>query len=166
MEDFDKIIHYRSITADDADLLRRIYASTREDEMALVTHWSDQEKQAFLEHQFMAQHTYYQQNYGTGSFRIILANDQAAGRLYLFENADELRIIDIALLPEFRNKGYGGYILQNLLRQAASHHQLVKIHVERHNRALYLYERLGFEVKDDSNEIYLLMEWKSPETTT
>ncbi len=153
-------IDFRAIEADDEALLSAIYASTRADEMALVPAWSESEKAAFLEGQFKAQHHYYQQNYKNADFRIILFDRQAAGRLYLDRRAAEIRIVDISLLPEFRGKGLGELILRSILDEAAAKNLPVTIHVERFNKALNLYHRLGFKMLDDTHGVYLLMEWR------
>lgn len=148
-------ITLRPITPDDAALLYRVYASTREEEMALVD-WDDAQKEAFVTMQFTAQHTYYQEHYPDAAFQIILANGQPAGRLYVDRWPDELRIIDITLLPEFRNAGIGTALLEDILREAAQAGKPVRIHVERFNPAMHLYERLGFSMVGEHGVYYLM----------
>ena len=50
---------------------------------------------------FDAQHAYYQEHYAGAAFDVILVDGQPAGRLYVARESDEIRIIDIALLPEY-----------------------------------------------------------------
>ena len=52
----------------------------------------------------------------------------------------------------------------DLLVEAARDRKPVRIHVERHNPALRLYERLGF-VRLGDNGVYYLMEW-SPDVSS
>lgn len=151
----------RPIEAADEALLLAIYSSTREEEMALVPDWPAEQKTAFLRQQFLAQHHYYQQMYRHKQFCIILWEDQAAGRLYLDHNPDDLRIVDVALLPAFRGKGLGERLLRDILDAAAAAGKPVTIHVERQNRARHLYDRLGFRVINEDNAVYLLMEWRA-----
>lgn len=152
-------IQFRAIVADDEALLSAIYASTRADEMALVTAWTDADKAAFLEGQFKAQHVHYQHNYPNADFQVILFKGKAAGRLYLDRRATEIRIVDITLLPEFRGLGLGELILRSVLDEATGRNHSVSIHVERYNKALSLYHRLGFKMVDDAHPVYLFMEW-------
>lgn len=154
-------VTFRDIQEPDLPFLRRVYASTREDELALVD-WSGAEKDAFLNQQFHAQHVYYQQQFPDASYQVIVAGTDPAGRLYLDRRSDELRIIDIAILPEYRNQGIGSAILRDLLSEAAAAHKPVRIHVEMHNRALRFYERLGFR-RSDAYGVYYLMEWTPAE---
>lgn len=154
-------ITLRPITPPDEAFLCRLYASTREDEMALVD-WPETEKEAFLQMQFRAQHTYYMEHFRQAAFDLILLAGEPVGRLYLDRRAEEIRIIDIALLTEHRRKGIGGRLLKEILAEGESAGLPVRIHVERYNPALHLYYRLGFEKISDEG-VYYLMEWR-PET--
>ena len=62
--------------------------------------------------QFDAQHAHYQEHYAGAAFDVILVDGQPAGRLYVAREADEIRIVDIALLPEFCNRGIGTTLLR------------------------------------------------------
>jgi ribosomal protein S18 acetylase RimI-like enzyme len=150
-------ITLRPITAQDMHFLYRVFASTREDEMA-VWGWTTPQKETFLQMQFNAQHTHYQQRFGDASFDLILLDGEPVGRLYLQRRKDEIRVIDIALLTEHRGKGVGSALMQDILDQATQANLPVRIHVERNNPALRLYHRLGFREIDDQG-VYRSLEW-------
>jgi ribosomal protein S18 acetylase RimI-like enzyme len=147
----------RAAAPDDEELLYRVYAGTRTEELAPVP-WTEAQKEAFLRMQFRAQSQDYAANYPDAAFLVILVDGAPAGRLYVDRRQDELLIVDIALLPEHRGNGVGGAILRDLLAEAAAAGKPVRIHVEHMNPALRLYERLGFRRIGDRG-IYLLMEW-------
>lgn len=155
-------IRFRPIQAEDEGLLRKIYASTRMEELAQVD-WPQEQKDAFLNQQFLAQHDYYLKVYPDAFYWIIILGEQAVGRLYLHHGDTSHRIIDIALLPEFRNQGIGAFILQRIIKEAFAEGKSVSIHVEHFNPALHLYERIGFKHIDTFNSVYYLMEC-TPET--
>jgi ribosomal protein S18 acetylase RimI-like enzyme len=157
MRDMSLTIGFRPITDDDQGFLYELYASTRQDEMQLVP-WSDAEKEAFLRMQFTAQHKHYQEHYADAEYLVVLREDQPIGRLYVDRRETELRVLDIALLPEHRGQGIGGRLMRDLLAEAAAAGKAVRIHVEHNNPAMRLYDRLGF-VKIDENGVYYLMEW-------
>jgi ribosomal protein S18 acetylase RimI-like enzyme len=69
----------------------------------------------------------------------------------------EIRIVDIALLPDYRGNGIGTALLRDLFSEADAAGKTVTIHVERFNPALRLYERLGFSVAEDKG-VYLFLE--------
>ena len=150
-------IEHRPITDQDTEFLYTLYASTRAEEMAVLP-WNEQEKQEFLRMQFEAQHKFYQEQFCNAEFNIISINKKDIGRLYIDRRKDEIRVIDIALLPEHRGKGLGAKIMQEVLDEAASANTWVRIHVEHNNPAMRLYERLGFR-KIDDHGVYFLMEW-------
>lgn len=143
----------------DLDFLYLLYASSRADEMAMLD-WSKQQKEAFIRMQFDAQHLYYHEQFSTAKFDIIELDNKAIGRLYVDRRVDEIRIIDIALLPEYRGKGIGGEFMKSLIDEAASSKLSVTIHVEHNNPAMRLYQRLGFRhIRDEG--VYYFMEWKA-----
>ena len=153
-------LSFRPIGDADTEFLRRVYASTRAEEMELVD-WPEAEKEKFLDFQFDAQHRYYQEQFPAGRFDLIVWRGEPVGRFYLDSREDELRLIDIALLPEYRGRGLGGGILRDLLARATEERKAVRIHVEQNNPALRLYQRLGFRELEEQG-VYLLMEWRPP----
>lgn len=157
-------LHLRPIGAKDEDMLCQIYSATRTEELS-VTDWSTEKKQTFLRLQFQAQHTYYQINYDGADFLMIEYDGQPIGRLYVDRNFEHnsIRIIDISLLPQWRSKGIGRQILQDLIEYAASRQKPVTIHVESFNRAMNLYLALGFQLLSVTNGVYHLLEWKIKE---
>ena len=150
-------IHLRAVAAGEENFLFSVYASTRADEMARVE-WTAEQQEAFLRMQFRAQSQFYLENYVGAEFQVILLNDQPIGRLYIHRRDNEIRIMDIALLPEFRGQGIGSTLLQDILEQGKNLNLPVTIHVEQFNPALRLYQRLGFQPKEEKG-VYLLMEW-------
>jgi ribosomal protein S18 acetylase RimI-like enzyme len=133
-----------------------VYASTRAEELALVD-WDDAQKETFLRAQFDAQDAWYREAYAKASFDVILVDGEPAGRLYLHRGPSEIRIMDIALLPEHRGGGIGTSLLEELSAEADAAGKSLTIHVERMNPALSLYERLGFSVAEDKG-VYLFLE--------
>jgi len=148
---------FRPIRPDDQAFLLEVYASTRREELALVD-WDEDRKTAFLKMQFGAQHQYYQDYYPDTDFLIIVLDDLPVGRLYLARWPGEIRIVDLALLAAHRNAGIGTRILSDILAEATLAGKPVRIHVEKLNPALRLYERLGFTRIADKG-VYWFLEW-------
>ena len=149
----------RPIRDDDRDFLRGLYASTREEELAGVTDWSAEQKEAFLTQQFEAQHYQYQTYYAEASFDLVLEHGEPIGRLYVSRWEREIRVVDVALVPEARGRGLGTALLRELLAEGERTGRTVSIHVERFNRALRLYRRLGFRDVEEHGP-YFRMEWR------
>jgi ribosomal protein S18 acetylase RimI-like enzyme len=152
---FDDVV-LRPIREGDEDFLRRVYGETRREELDQVV-WEEGAREAFLQMQFEAQSKHYFQHYPGATFFVIEARGEAIGRLYFVHWPREIRVIDIALLPEARNRGIGGMLMENILTEARAGGKLVSIHVEKHNPAILFYQRLGFAPVEDKG-VYWLME--------
>lgn len=150
---------YRLRAINDSDLafLAKVYLSTRWQEMQQAP-WDDDQRRAFLQQQFEAQHQHYQEHFPNAEYAVIYQSLHAVGRLYVDQRQDEVRIVDIALLPEHCGQGLGGNILQDIISAANAKGKPVRIHVEKTNPAMRLYKRLGFYVIKDVG-IYDLMEF-------
>lgn len=148
-------VSLRPVEAGDEPFLLRVYASTRADELAPLP-WTHEQKAAFVAHQFAAQTAHYTQHYKGMTSDVIVVDGEPGGRLLVARWAEEIRIVDIALLPEFRGGGTGTSLLRGLIDEAATAGKRLSIHVEIHNPAMRLYERLGFRPAGDAG-VYLLM---------
>lgn len=152
----------RPIIDEDRLFLIDVYRSTRIEELNRAIDWTEEQKTAFILHQFNAQDDYYKKVYPEASFDVIMYDNIPVGRLYVerFLLEGTIRIIDIAILPPYRRLGIGKYLI-NLLMEEASHlNKSITIHVEVFNKALELYKRLGFEILKETNGVYYLMEWQ------
>lgn len=152
------MIALQPIAAGDVAFLLDVYASTRADELALLP-WTDAQKHDFIRMQFDAQHHAYRSHFPEAAFDLILVDGARAGRLYVDRPPHEVRIVDIALLPAYRGRGIGTTLITGLQQEAAAGDRPLRIHVERFNPALRLYERLGFTPLDDRG-VYLQLEWR------
>ena len=149
-------IALRPATAEDRDLLLAAYASTRSDELASVP-WSEDEKAAFVAMQFSAQDDWYRRVYPDGEFLVVMRAGAPIGRLYLADLPDEIRLVDLTLLPEHRGRGIGSRLLAHVVTRADAEGRSVRLHVEPWNPALRLYQRNGFTLLEERGA-YLFLE--------
>lgn len=163
MTNWQRRIQLRLFQQSDLPFLLQLYASTRESELA-QTPFSPEQKAAFLQQQFSAQLHHYTSYYNTELFNIVLLDQVAIGRLFVDHWSAEIRVVDISLMPDYQNQKIGTYLFQLLFTQSQQLQKPVSIHVEQHNPARLWYERLGFQHKSTTNEIYLLME-RQPDPT-
>lgn len=138
-------ITLRPVTEADQDFLLTAYSSTRAAEMAMVP-WSAEQKDAFVKGQFAAQTHHYAAAYPGASHEIICCDGVAAGRLFLDRGAQGFHILDVTILPLFRNAGIGSWVLRRILEEAGSNGQPVTIYVESFNPSLNLFRKLGFQL--------------------
>jgi ribosomal protein S18 acetylase RimI-like enzyme len=149
-------LRLRPVEDADRAFLVELYASTREDELAQVE-WDAGAKRVFVEQQFSAQDAHYRSNYPGATLDVIEVDGVPAGRLYVYRGPSDIRIMDIALAPDFRGRGIGTALLRKLMVEADGSGRKLSIHVEMNNPARSLYDRLGF-VPAGEHGIYVLME--------
>jgi len=149
-------IALRPVAPGDEPFLQRVFAGTRQEEMARLPLPAEQ-KAEFLRMQFAAQSRHFERSHPQAAYLLILLDAVPAGRLYLDRAPGEIRVLDIALLPEHRGAGIGTAVLQDVLREAEGAGCRVTLQVARSNRARRLYERLGF-VTTSEDEVYLALE--------
>ncbi|MGN6663663.1 MAG: GNAT family N-acetyltransferase [Solirubrobacterales bacterium] len=145
----------------DRPFMLSVYASVREPELE-ASGLPREQWGAFVEHQFEAQSHAYAA-YRDTSFEVVLVDSEPAGRLIVARWPEELRVVDIALLPQYRGHGIGEELMRSLLEEADERGVKASIHVERFNPAQRLYARLGFRPVSETG-VYLLLE-RPPRTT-
>jgi ribosomal protein S18 acetylase RimI-like enzyme len=155
-------ITLRAVTpADDAFLLS-VYTSSRAEEMKLVP-WTDEQKEAFVKMQFAAQKQHYAAMHPGASHDIIYCGEIPVGRVYVDRTPEELHILDITVLPQFRGRGTGQTLLRRLMDEAGASSKAVTIYIESFNPSLRLFEQLGFQKEREEGFQLLLKRRAQPQ---
>jgi GNAT superfamily N-acetyltransferase len=152
-------VSLRAIDDSDLPFLLRVYRSAREPELALLP-WNDEQKDAFCAMQFAAQDRGYREAYPDGEFLVIECDGALAGRLYRAASAGSLHVVDITMLPEWRNRGIGTALLRQEITRAEAAGRPLDLHVDKANPARQLYARLGFREIADAG-MYVRLQWRS-----
>ena len=152
-------VELRPVSESDNDFLLSVYASTREDELAQAE-WVEGQKEMFLRWQFDMQRREYESRFPDADYRVILVDQQPAGRIWIGADDKQIRLLDIALLPEFQNRGVGTALLHKLMSHAENEGKALRHMVfVLNNNAERFYERLGFKKIEDFGA-YKHMEWR------
>ena len=150
----------RPVSDNDDQFLLSVYASTREEELSQAE-WAEGQKEMFLRWQFDTQRREYSARFPNADYHVILVDERPAGRIWVGSDEEQIRLLDIALLPEFQNRGVGTTLLRRLMDQAAREGKALRHMVfVLNNDAHRFYERLGFRIIDDLGA-YKHMEWRS-----
>lgn len=135
-----------------------VYAATRREEFATLG-WSDEQFEVFCRMQFALQTRAYKMQFPDAQNCVVELDGQSIGRLMVNRAETEIRLIDIAFLPEFRGLGAGKILIENLQREAETAGKPLGLRVLTTNAsAIRLYERLGFVVIEN-NQTHLTMRW-------
>ena len=139
----------RVATNDDEAFLLSVYGSTREQELSQVQ-WQEGQREAFLKWQFEMQRREYGARFPDAEYNVIMIDNQPAGRMWIGRDKDEIRLLDIALLPEFQKRGAGTILLQRMIDEASAAQKPLRHMVfVLNDNAHRFYERLGFSVIED-----------------
>lgn len=154
----------RAATEEDYEELVRVYASERAAELDQVTWWDDAQKLEFCRSQYAAQKNEYDSRFPDAEYDVISVEGRTAGRIWVGRGEKEIRLLDIVLLPEFREQGIGAVLVGALIEEARSAGKRLRHMVFVMNEdARRFYERLGFRVFEEVGGGYLHMEWKQDE---
>jgi ribosomal protein S18 acetylase RimI-like enzyme len=150
----------RPVTDADEDFLVSIYAASRADELAQAQ-WEEGKQEAFVKWQFDLQRREYCVRFPDAEYYVIVIDDCPAGRIWIGRDDRQIRLLDIAILPEFQNRGAGTMLLRRLIDESkragkALRHMVFVLNNDAHR----FYERLGFVVIEEFGA-YKHMEWKS-----
>jgi ribosomal protein S18 acetylase RimI-like enzyme len=147
----------RPVGPDDDAFLCEVYSSTRREELDSWG-WDSAQRDAFLKLQFAGHQAHFTNQFPGADHSIVMIDGRAIGRMVIVRMDQEIRLADIALLPEYRNAGIGTSLISGLLSEGAAAGKPVRLHVTKTNRAQQLYSRLGFVQIGDTGT-HFLMEW-------
>jgi len=102
----------------------------------------------------------YAAMYPNSCYHIVLLDSRPIGRLWVARQEDGYDLVDIAILPDLRNKGIGAVLIQRLQADAQQAKLPIRSMVQRFNPgSLRFHQRLGFQiVREDVMHFYL--EWR------
>jgi ribosomal protein S18 acetylase RimI-like enzyme len=133
----------RPATPEDRDFLVDLYVSTRENELPFFG-------EALIRMQYEMRQTHYSLRFPQLNPEIIMVAGHRSGALQVDRSPEEIRVVDIALLPDFRARGIGSAVLALLIEEGDRNALPLALTVSKSNaRARRLYERLGFQVTED-----------------
>jgi ribosomal protein S18 acetylase RimI-like enzyme len=150
-----KTVSLRPALPEDEPFLFRLYASTREEEMASFG-WGEADKDAFLQLQFKAHQHHYATISPEADQRVILLDGRPVGNLIVIRAQKEIRLAEIALISEDRNAGIGSHLIRDLAEEAEEMGLPLRLHVAKFNRAIRLYRRLGFILTGDTGTHFFM----------
>lgn len=148
----------REATDADEPFLEAVYADTRRAELAPFG-WSREQEDAFFKMQFQMQSRAYKMQFPGADYTIVELENVPIGRMILLRGEKEIRLVDVSLLQEFRNRGIGTILLEQLKAEAGLERVLSLRVLKTNNGAKRLYERLGLKIVQDA-DLHFTMEWR------
>jgi ribosomal protein S18 acetylase RimI-like enzyme len=152
------LLSQRPVTGGDQRFLLDLYISTRADEFASLG-WDQRQLETLLKMQFEAQRNSYRIYYPDAEQSIIQHEAQDVGQMIVDNTAGRVLLVDISILPQYRNRGIGTSVLTRLLKGSQSRGENVVLNVLSNSSAVRLYSRLGFD-KVGETDTHWEMVWK------
>jgi GNAT superfamily N-acetyltransferase len=128
-----QIFDFRAATNTDFEFCELLYMSSMKPLLKALDAWDEQKVTACFKDYFI-----------TGEIRIILVDSIEVGWIQVSETADAINLDQVHLLEEFRGRGIGSQLIEDTMANAAGKGRPVLLSLVRGNRAIRLYERLGF----------------------
>jgi ribosomal protein S18 acetylase RimI-like enzyme len=152
-----QILTLRPVRADDHEFLSRLFYSVHSEKLN-PTHLNAEEKHRLIGLMYQGFARHYSAIEPCADDRIVLVNNECIGRMILLQTREEIRLADLAILPQYRQRGIGSALIGQLQTESLISNRPLRLHVARFDRALRLYQRLGF-YKIEVAEPYLHLEW-------
>jgi len=153
-------VHRRPVGAGDRDLLRELFAGSRDDLDLLPA----DVRSAMVDLQQRAQEQQYAAAYPHARHAILAVDGIDVGRLVLDHAGDGVHVVDVSVLAAHRDRGIGTSVLTDVIDEAAGAARPVRLQVWAGNhRARRLYERLGFVVTGEAGGYLHMARDTSPE---
>lgn len=150
-------ITLRDATPEDTQFLAFLYGDTRRCE---VNAWGlpPEQQELFLRMQFDAQCRSYCVAFPDATDSIVCLEGHAIGRILVDQDSAGKRLIDIALLEEYRNRGIGSNLLRQILQECEMQGRALRLQALQGNPAIRLYQRLGF-MQSSADPMYAQLQW-------
>ena len=147
------VIDRRTAVAADHDFLFEVFRSALLPEDALLA-LPESKREPLLRARFEAREKEYRKSYVLADFDVLTVDGKTAGNLYVDRGDDEFILINISLLPRYRNQGIGTAVVGRLVEEAGRLVLPVRARVPRRSRAAHLLQRVGFERVGDDGDHY------------
>jgi ribosomal protein S18 acetylase RimI-like enzyme len=154
-----QVLTLRPARTDDQEFLYRLFYSVYSEKLQLVP-LSAEEKKALVELMYQGFICHYNSLAPASDDRLVLLDNESIGRMILLQTREEIRLADLAILPQYRRRGIGSALIGQLQTESTMSKRPVRLQVARFDHALRLYQRLGF-YKTDAIGPYLHLEWSS-----
>jgi ribosomal protein S18 acetylase RimI-like enzyme len=146
----------RDVQEQDSPFLLALFKTARAfifDRMPLP----EPQKEALIRQQFEAQRTSYKAQFPGSQHSIILSGDTGIGQIWIARSSEEYRIVDVSVVPEYRNRGIGSNVVRQFMAEAAEAGLPLRCTVQWANPgSLRFHQRLGFQIVSQDLADYAL----------
>jgi ribosomal protein S18 acetylase RimI-like enzyme len=145
-------------SAEDEPFLRRLVVETVAAELG-ASAWPEPMRTHLLGVQYESRRQSHRLNFPGADSQIIRFDGADVGWIVVNTLPDEVRLVEIMIMPELRGRGIGTAVVREILAAAGDAGKPVRLSVNLMNRAaIRLYERLGFR-RTGGDDVQQFMEF-------
>jgi ribosomal protein S18 acetylase RimI-like enzyme len=135
----------RQATDQDDPFIRKLYIDTMQPLLSAFGAWDTDKNLASFD-----------QHYRVAEATIIVVDGADVGWLQIHDDGDDLSLHQLHIVEAYRNRGIGTRLIRKLIARADRQTKRVTLSVVKNNRALSLYQRLGFRIVGEDETKYHL----------
>jgi len=130
----------------DYEILKDIHHTTMEQHVSKIWGWDKE-----------FQDRYYRENFNPQNIQLIYSDKNLTGYLQSWESENKISLVNILILPDYQKYGLGTSIIKSLQNLAIKKSKPLELGVFKINtNAKRLYEKLGFEVFEETKTHFLM----------
>jgi len=133
----------RSATDEDYDFFYRLQVAAMKEYVTQTYGWDDAVQERYLRRKFDER-----------EHRIIVVEGRDVGVLEIDQMENEVALVNIQIMPAYQRQGVGTTVIRDVLADASRKGLPTTLWVMKVNPAKELYERLGFEVVEETSTHY------------
>jgi GNAT superfamily N-acetyltransferase len=100
------------------------------------------------------QQNYFENKWHRGNYHVVEKNNIKIGVIWYTQHSDHIVLNELQLLPEFQGQGIGTSLMNELFDSYKT--IPIRLRVLKLNQARYFYERLGFDIYDETDDFFLM----------
>jgi GNAT superfamily N-acetyltransferase len=153
-------LQLRPETIADEDFLFALFCASRPPEQDFSP-LGPELAQQMLRQQFRAQNHSYRADFPQARFEIIEFEDAPVGHVVLDVADTQMRVVDLAILPDRRSAGIGEAVLNPIIAEARRRRLPLRVSVLNGNEgSLRFCRRLGFAPIGEPTALFTELEWR------
>ena len=135
----------RGAVEEDIDILFQIHKDAYLEIVDKIWGWDDEMQSKMFRNSIVLENV-----------QVIMVGDRPVGYVSVDHREDLVFIQSIAIISEYRSKGIGGRVIQDIIASANTSGIPVHLQVMKINEARELYKRMGFRLYEDTETHYKL----------
>ena len=152
-----QILTLRPVRADDEPFLSRLFYLSQLETLKYAN-LNDWERDQLIALVFGGFRRDYAKIAAALDDRLVLLDQEPIGRMIIIQNGSEIRLADLVILSQYRNRGIGSALIGQLQTESIISKRPLRLRVVKHSPSVRLYRRLGFYLLEDAG-VQWSLEW-------